>query len=114
MSAVETAPATPARPRSKEADELGDAVVRMMRALVARAGEGDTIAIEQLQRIDQLSTEGLRLGLRAGHAYGYSWGTLGAELRISRQAAQQLAGRAIGIGHVLVPGHNKRTCEACK
>lgn len=110
MSAVAT------RPRSKEADELGDAIVRMLRALVTRAGEGDTIAIEQLQRIDSLGSEAFRLGVKAGHAAGYSWAAIGGELGMTRQAAQQLAGRAgdLGAGHVLVPGHSKRGCEACK
>lgn len=34
-----------------ESPELGDTIVRMMRALVTRAAEGDTEAIEQLSLI---------------------------------------------------------------
>lgn len=109
--------------RRHESPELGDAIARMMRGLVTRAAEGDTEAVEQLQRISQLAPIGLRLGVQQAHEFGYSWAELGAVLNSTRQNAQQLgnslnpegmAGRQrLGIGHVLVPGHDKRTCPDC-
>lgn len=105
--------------RSKEAAELGDAIVRMTRSLITRAGEGETDALEQLQRVAQLAPVALRLGVRSAHdgPAAYSWATLGEVLGSSRQNAQQLAGSVpaqLGAGHVLVPGHDKRTCGTCR
>ncbi len=104
--------------RPKEAHELGDAVVRMMRALVVRAGEGDTIAVEQLQRVATLAPAGLQLGVEQAHSFGYSWATLGDALGSSRQNAQQLAEKAgrhhAGAAHVLRPGHRMRDCTTCQ
>jgi hypothetical protein len=110
--------ATDAQQTRHEAPAVGDAVVRMMRALVRRAGEGDWEAIEQLQRIAGMAPYGLRMGVRLAHDdAGYSWAQLGAVLNTSRQNAQQLGAPAIeatpGAGHVLVPGHHKRTCPIC-
>lgn len=105
--------------RSKEAAELGDAIVRMTRSLITRAGEGETDALEQLQRVAQLAPIGLRLGVKAAHdgPAEYSWATLGEVLGTSRQNAQQLAGSlqpTLGAGHVLQPGHSKRSCATCQ
>lgn len=105
--------------RTKEASEVGDAIVRMTRSLIVRAGEGETDALEQLQRIAQLAPIALRLGVKEAHAgpAEYSWATLGEVLGTSRQNAQQLAGSLqprLGAGHVLLPGHDKRTCSTCQ
>lgn len=107
--------------RRHEAPELGDAIVRMMRGLVTRASEGDTEAIEQLARIEQLAptatTMALQLARTAGRT-GYSYTQLAGVLGTSRQAVRQRVERAtftgVGIAHVLVPGHHKATCEACQ
>lgn len=64
----------------------------MLRGLVTRAADGDLEAIEQLQRLDQVSGQALRLGTRLAHDQaGYSWSQLGDALQVSRQAAQQSA-----------------------
>jgi hypothetical protein len=103
--------------RRHESPDLGDAIVRMMRGLVFRAAEGDQEAVEQLQRIAGLAPAALQLGVEDAHDAGYSWTQLGDVLGTSRQNAQQLAERAAGVrlgaGHVLVPGHNRRTCTSC-
>lgn len=103
--------------RRHEAPDLGDAIVRMLRGLLVRAAEGDTEAVEQLQRIAGLAPAALQLGVEDAHAGGYSWTELGGVLGTSRQAAQQLAAGAersrLGAGHVLVAGHNRRTCTSC-
>lgn len=105
----------------KEAPEVGAAVVRMMRALVARAAEGDWEAIEQLAMIEQLAPTATSLALQLAHdgGAGYSFTELANVLGSTRQAARQrvqrvrLAGVLHGAGHVLVPGHTKRTCPTC-
>lgn len=105
----------------KEAPEVGAAIVRMMRALVARAAEGDWEAIEQLAMIEQLAPTATSLGLQLAHdsGPGYSFTELAAVLGSTRQAARQrvqrvrLAGVLHGAGHVLMPGHSKRTCPQC-
>lgn len=107
--------------RRHEAPELGDAIVRMMRALVTRASEGDTEAIEQLARVEQLAptatTMAMQLARSAGR-HGYSYTQLGAVLGTTRQAARQRVERATfsghGMSHVLVPGHRKATCSTCQ
>lgn len=113
MTATETLSASQKR---HEAPELGDAIVRMMRALVTRAEEGDWEAIEQLARIESLAPTATSLGMRSAHdAAGYSYTELGAVLGVSRQAARQRSSsvRTWGVGHVLVPGHTKRGCMSC-
>lgn len=98
-----------------ESPELGDAIVRMMRALVTRAGEGDTEAVEQLRRIEQLAPSATSLGYGWAHRdAGYSWGELAQVTGTSRQAVLKRAVTAEpGPAHQLVPGHRKRGCAAC-
>lgn len=111
--------------RRHESPDVGDAIVRMLRGLVTRAAEGDTEAVEQLARVEQLAGIATSLGGRLAHdTAGYSWTQLGDVLGVSRQAARQ---RALNVfttagpweyagaaeAHQLLPGHNKRTCEAC-
>lgn len=118
--------ATPAAPqRRHESPDVGDAIVRMLRGLVTRAAEGDTEAVEQLARVEQLAGVATTLGGRLAHdAGGYSYTELGAVLGVSRQAARQ---RALNVftqpdawaftstpeAHQLLPGHRKSGCEAC-
>lgn len=103
-----------------EAPEVGAAVVRMMRALVSRAAEGDTEAIEQLAMIEGLAPVATSMAAQLAHdGFGYSYTELSDVLGISRQAARQRCQRvrlvmSLGtVAHVLVPGHNKRTCPKC-
>lgn len=70
-----------------ESPELGDAIVRMLRALVRRAGDGDTEALEQLARVDVLGSTLLTEGARAAYEKGYSWGDIGRLLGTTRQSA---------------------------
>lgn len=108
--------------RRHEAPEVGDAIVRMMRGLVTRAGEGDTEAVEQLDRVAQLAPLALTYGMREAHARGYSHTELGRVLGITRQAARQRVERPHpGVTsarwwpsvHQLEPGHDRRTCVEC-
>lgn len=119
--------------RRHEAPDVGDAIVRMLRALVTRSAEGDTEAIEQLARVERVAPVATALGGRLAHdRAGYSFTELGNVLGISRQAARQravdtfttppawmLAWTAQGLDgsledyHQLLPGHSRRTCEVC-
>jgi DNA-directed RNA polymerase specialized sigma24 family protein len=110
-----------------ESDQLGEAIVRMTRALVTRAADGDTFALEQLARIERLTAHATPLAaslMNEGGTWGaYSYTELAAVLGISRQAVRQRAVAArgadsqarmhVGIGHVLMPGHTKRGCASC-
>lgn len=110
--------------RRHEAPELGDAIVRMMRGLVTRAAEGDTEALEQLARVEQLAPIATSMGLREGHGFGHSYTELGAALGVSRQAARQRVLNTLPTeawsftdtpdAHQLVPGHTKRGCDQCQ
>lgn len=106
-----------------EAPELGDAVLRMMRALVARAADGDTEALEQLARVEQVAPSATTLALKLAHqSHPYSFTLLGAVLGVSRQAARQRVTSSPSFPraryldwHRLHPGkHNKRDCETCR
>lgn len=109
-----------------EAPDVGDAVVRMLRALVTRAQEGDWEALEQLARIEQLAPAATALGVRLAHREaGYSFTQLGDVLGTSRQAARQRAMNTLTTpeawaltdepdAHQLLPGHQRRGCELCK
>lgn len=70
-----------------ESPELGDAILRMLLALVRRAGEGDDQALEQLHRIDTEADRLLTEGARAAYAKGYSWADIGRLLGTTRQSA---------------------------
>lgn len=115
-----TTPDTTATQRRHEAPDVGDAIVRMLRGLVTRAAEGDTEAVEQLQRIEQLSRRAMAVGGRLAHDLaGYSYTELATLLRLSRQGARQRADMALeGVetdpeAHQLLPGHTRRGCAVC-
>lgn len=108
-----------------ESPELGDAIVRMLRALVTRAADGDTEAIEQLARVEALSGIATTLGGRLAHdRAGYSFTELGRVLGVTRQAARQRALNTfttpsawafseVPEAHQLLPGHRKDACPTC-
>lgn len=111
--------------RRHEAPDVGDAIVRMMRGLVTRAAEGDTEAVEQLARVEQLAPAATALAGRLAHDRGYSYTELGAVLGVSRQAARQRALNTFPTAepwaltdtpdaHQLVPGHTRRGCAVCQ
>lgn len=74
-----------------EAPEVGAAAKRMVRALVRRAGEGDTEALEQLRDLDDLTRQAVADALRQMNANGYSWAQLARVTGTSRQACSQRA-----------------------
>ena len=112
--------ATATAQRRHESPDVGDAILRMLRALVTRAAEGDTEALEQLARVEVLSRRAMAVGGRLAHdEAGYSFTELADVLGTSRQAARQRAMAALmDIGwapdaHQLLPGHTRRGCQTC-
>jgi hypothetical protein len=80
----------------REAPEIGSAVRRMIRALVRRAAEGDTEALEQLAALEgdvggavTIAGEMMHSGERMAGDQSYSYTELAAVMGISRQAARQ-------------------------
>lgn len=74
-----------------ESPAMGDAAVRILRGLVCRAAEGDTEALEQLQRLEAEVPAHLGWAVaasRVGRPH-YSWTLIGKVLGITRQAASQ-------------------------
>lgn len=82
-----------ARRERPECPEVGSAARRMVRALVKRAEEGDTEAIEQLVETQHEVTQSITAAGRALHQVaGYSYTELGQVLGTSRQAARERFG----------------------
>lgn len=113
---------TQERQRRHESPAVGDAVLRMMRALVTRAADGDTEAIEQLARIEQLAAPATTLALKLAHdTQPYSYTFLADILGCTRQAARQRVTQPSGFParlyldwHRLHPGsHNRKDCHDC-
>ena len=72
-----------------EAPDVGSAALRMMRALVRRAGEGDTEALEWLARLQRELSGLINEAGSAAHTFGYTYGELASCLDVTRQAARQ-------------------------
>lgn len=73
-----------------ECPEVGSAARRMVRALVKRAEEGDTEAIEQLVETQHEVTQAITAAGQALHSVGgYSYTELAQVLGTTRQAARQ-------------------------
>lgn len=82
--------------RRHESPEVGAMVRRMMRALVRRAAEGDTEALEELARLERELPQAITVagklmasGERMPKGQSYSYTELGDVLGITRQAARQ-------------------------
>lgn len=67
-------------------------VRRMVRALVRRAAEGDTEALEALADLEALVPAAVTEAGRSLHRFGYSYGELCQVTGTSRQAARQRFG----------------------
>lgn len=87
----------------REAPEIGAMVRRMIRALVRRAAEGDTEALEQLANIERELPQAVTVAgwlMATGERMpgdGYSFTELGDVLDISRQAARQRFSKGITV-----------------
>ena len=77
--------------RRSESPELGQAILRQLRGLVARATEGDLEAVEQLRMVQ--AAAGRHVGLAVAGArseVGYSWAQLAPALGMARTTASEL------------------------
>lgn len=76
--------------REREAPEVGAAALRMMRALVRRASDGDTEALEQLVHLEAQASALIVQAGRAMHESGlYTYTDLAQCLGVTRQAVRQ-------------------------
>lgn len=103
---------TTAQQRRHEAPEVGAMVGRMLNALIRRAGEGDTEALEQLQYVEELARLAHTAGLVAARQdAGYSLSQLAAVEGTSRQAISQRTGLSNidGLGAAGRCGHHACT-----
>lgn len=70
-----------------EAPAIGAATARMMRALVRRAGTGDTEALEELLKLETVLAAAIREAGKAAHDdAGYSWAQLAQVTGTTRAA----------------------------
>lgn len=112
--------------RATESPDIGRAIIRQLRGLVARATEGDLEAIEQLRMVE--AQAGAHVGLAVAGARaeaGYSWAELAPALGTTRQSAserfkdiQPLRSMRTGCGRVVFTDaskvlHEKRGCVIC-
>lgn len=85
--------------RRHESPELGAMVGRMLNALIRRAAEGDTEALEQLARLESLARQANTSGLaEARRAGGYSLAELAKVTGTTRQAVSQRTAPAPTFG----------------
>lgn len=90
---------TATRQRRHEAPELGSMIRRTVRALVRRAAEGDTEALEQLAMLERelpSATSSALAMMNAGtRGPAYSFTELAAVVGTTRQATRQRATRVL-------------------
>lgn len=77
------------RKREREAPEVGAMAGRVVRALVRRAAEGDSEALEELLKLAELLPAAIRDAGVAMHRFGYTYTELGDVAGISRQSARE-------------------------
>lgn len=66
---------------------------RMARAMARRAADGDLEALSAMRDARAALDAAMAEAARGARAFGYSWGEIGRELGITRQAAQQRFGQ---------------------
>lgn len=84
----------PRKRPERESPELEAMIRRMLRALVRRATDGDTLALESLANL-RADLAGAIAAAAVGAHDGpaeYSWTDIGQVLGVTRQAARQLYG----------------------
>jgi hypothetical protein len=77
--------------REREAPEVASAVIRLLRALARRAGDGELEALEALAMLQTAVDQQLGAAV-AGYREGpveASWTTIGSILGITRQSAHE-------------------------
>lgn len=86
---------TTKRRKDYEAEDIAAMLGRMAKALVRRAADGDTFALVALRQARDDVTDAMSAAAAALHAkpFNYPWSLIGADLGVTRQAAQQMATR---------------------
>lgn len=78
--------------RERESPELAAFLRRMARALVARAERGDLAALGALKSTRAEIDQAMHAAVRGLRAKGYEWSDIGAEMGVTKQAAQKRFG----------------------
>lgn len=101
--------------REREAPEVGAMAGRVIRALVRRAGEGDTEALEQLLSLEAQIAQAVKDAGRALHDdAGYSFTYLAGVAGVSRQAARERFGRSDTPSMPAIPAGTDTTPETAR
>lgn len=75
--------------RRHESPAIGAAVRRQIEGLSRRTVEGDTEALEELAKVDEVLERAIFAGARSLYRFGYTWAIVGECLGITRQAASE-------------------------
>lgn len=94
--------------RRHESPELGAMVARMLNALIRRAAEGDTEAVEALAKLEGLARQALTSSLAESRRFGYSLAELARVTGTTRQAVSQRT--ATAPDPTMVPGCDHHGC----
>lgn len=78
--------------REREAPEIGAMASRVLRALVRRAADGDSEALEQLLELERELPAAIKDAGRGMHEFGYTYTEIADVAGISRQAARERFG----------------------
>lgn len=101
--------------REREAPEVGAMAGRVIRALVRRAAEGDTEALEQLLSLEAQVAQAVKDAGRALHDdAGYSFTYLAGVAGVSRQAARERFSRSDTPTPAAIPAPTDTTAETTR
>jgi hypothetical protein len=101
--------------RRHESPELGAMVGRMLNALVRRAAEGDTEAVEQLAALEPLARQAHTSALAESRRFGYSLAELARVTGTTRQAVSQRTATPVTVSTAGCDHHGcvgRRRCRA--
>lgn len=82
-----------ARKIERESSELQAFLLRMLRALVRRATDGDMDAVVALVAVEKAAKAALAEGVRGLRAKDYTWQSIAEELGMTKQNAEKRWGK---------------------
>lgn len=100
--------------RRHESPELGAMVGRMLNALIRRAAEGDTEAVEELGKLEPLARQANTSGQAEARRFGYSLAELARVTGTTRQAVSQRTATPVSVSTAGCDHHGcvgRRTCR---
>lgn len=100
--------------RRHESPELGAMVGRMLNALIRRAAEGDTEAVEQLGQLEALARQAHTSGQAEARRFGYSLAELAAVTGTTRQAVSQRTAAPVALSTAGCEHHGCVGVKRCR